>query len=122
MRKRIVLIAVLASALFLTACSAGSGTASQQTGDNSYSVSFDYWGGSVSHSLTLEKGDTLQVNITRDAGTIRLTITGADGNQIYAGNWKESSSFTVGVPTSQKYTVTVAGDNAKGRIDVSLAE
>ena len=118
MTKRLILLtAVLLAALSLGACAAGAQPAGQGD-DKAYSLAFTQWNGERNHELSLEAGDTLQVEIAHAGGDIRLSIHAIDGSAVYRGKGLTSCAFTVEVPASGRYVVTVLGKEASGQVSV----
>lgn len=118
MKRRIAFMVVILSAMCLTACGGVQGAVSEQGDEKAYSIDFTALNTAKAHELLLEKNDTLQVEITHNRGNIKLAIQGKDGHEAYAGNRLLSSVFTVGIPESGKYTVTVAGENSDGSVRI----
>ncbi len=121
MTKRLVtLMAVLLAALGLCACATGA-QHTEQASDTAYSVAFTAWSGERNHELTLNEGDLLQVEITHAGGDIRLSIHAMDGSAVYRGKGLTSCAFTVEVPASGRYVVTVLGKDASGQVEVEAS-
>lgn len=102
--------------LLLSGC--GQEQYEEQKADKSYTISFSRLDTAKSHSLSLDQGELLAVEIVCEGGDIKLQIKGDDGAEAYSGNRLATSSFTVGVPAEGSYTVTVTGERAKGRVKV----
>ncbi len=117
MAKQLALMLILMLTIVLGACAAGAQPAGQGD-DKAYSLAFTQWNGERNHELSLEAGDTLQVEITHGGGDIRLSIHAMDGSAVYRGRGLTSCAFTVEVPASGRYVVTVLGKDANGQVSV----
>ena len=74
--------------------------------------------GTDQHSLALRQGDCLQIRFETEKGSLTMEITGPDGNEVYSGNGRETTDFTVTVPESGLYAITVSARQAQGSISV----
>ena len=119
MRRFIVLtLALLTAAAALCGCVQESFVGRCEKNPDGYIAEFERMDGSDSHVLTLKKGDVLDVRITVDSGSLRLTIAG--GNSIlYAGNGTAASDFTLNIPSDGKYTVTLDARHAAGMVRIT---
>lgn len=86
---------------------------------DSYTLDIDHMNGEDSHTLELQAGDALQVHFSLEKGSLKLTITAPDGTEVYAGNGTEAADFTVNIPESGIYTVSVTARNVAGGIRLS---
>ena len=75
--------------------------------------------GADSHTLELQAGDALQIRFSPEKGSLKLTITAPDGAEVYTGNGTEAADFTVNIPESGIYTVSVEARNAAGTLRLS---
>ncbi|KPU42866.1 hypothetical protein OXPF_36340 [Oxobacter pfennigii] len=112
----VILLFVLA--LHLTVCGKVQGVITEEGDENAYSIEFSKLNTEKTHELLPGKNYKLQVEITHKGGNIKLAIEGEKGYRAYTGNNLTSCIFTVGVPESGKYTVTVGGENAGGKVRV----
>lgn len=62
------------------------------------------------------QGDTLQIQVTTQSGSISMNIQDADGNVVFEQRDMGTGSFQV--PVSGKATVTVTADHHKGSFSV----
>lgn len=72
------------------------------------------------HTLDLQTGDTLKIQLETLKGSLYMEIKALDGTAIYRGNGKEITDFTVNITESGVYTIVVCARHAKGgmiRID-----
>ena len=69
-----------------------------------------------SSSLTLAKGDSLQVSVAQEAGTVDVTV-GIDGKEpIYEGKCLDDKEFTLNILEAGDYLIAVTGHNARGSV------
>lgn len=118
MTSRLLACAVLLLAFYLTACESTQGTMTEKADDKTYALEFSGLTAERTYAWALNQGDTLQVEIDRRGGDIRLDIRKEDGQEAYAGNRLSSCFFTVGVPQTGTYCVTVLVQNAEGAVRI----
>jgi hypothetical protein len=109
-------------ALCLAACGGAPEAVTEEGDETGYSIEFSALNTEKVHEFSLAEGDRLRVEVTHKGGRIRLTIRREEGDEIYTGNGLISRSFTVGIPESGRYTVTVAGEKADGRVKIEKTE
>lgn len=85
---------------------------------DAYLLDIRQMNGTDQHTLALQKGDSLRVYFKTGKGTLHMEITAPDGTVIYCGNGTETTDFTVNIPQSGVYTITVAARHAKGTIHI----
>lgn len=86
-----------------------------------FTVDFREWSASSKFSLSLEKGDILQIEVAREEGKIALTVSGKNGSEPYTGSKLETGLFTVTVSETDEYEVRITGENATGKVMVKNA-
>ncbi|MHC5229573.1 hypothetical protein ACYSNW_15010 [Enterococcus sp. LJL99] len=70
-----------------------------------------------SQELTLKKADKVICEIDNEAGEITITITHVGKDELIKKNYKrEKDQFTFEVPNDGKYTISVSGNKAKGKV------
>ena len=112
------LLLVAGYALFLLCLNQPGFTGSRVKNPDAYLLDIRRMNGTDQHSLALQQGDCLQIHFKTEKGTLTMEITGPDGREVYSGNGQETTEFTVTVPESGLYTITVAARQAKGSISV----
>ena len=78
--------------------------------------------GADSHTLNLTAGDVLQVAFETEKSSLHMEITAPDGTILYAGNGEEATAFTISIPQTGAYTVSVEARHAEGKISIRLKE
>jgi hypothetical protein len=111
---------IIAIIIALTGCNPTKGSIiilenSEGTG---CSMELREWSEENKCKLQLNKGDELWVEISRESGTIALSICGKNGDQAYTGNDLQSCSFSVTVSETDEYAINISGTNATGRISI----
>lgn len=114
------LLLVAGYALFLLCLNQPGFTGSRVKNPDAYLLDIRRMNGTDQHSLTLQQGDCLQIHFKTEKGTLTMEITGPDGREVYSGNGQETADFTVTVPESGLYTITVSARQAQGSISVQL--
>ena len=116
MTSRLLACAVLLLALCLTACESPRGTLKEKADDTTYAIEFAGLTAERTYMWSLSQGDTLHVEINHRSGDIRLDIQSETGTEAYTGNRLTSGFFTVGIPETGAYRVTVSTQNAEGAV------
>lgn len=88
---------------------------------NKYTLSFSVLNRTEKETLSLKKGQELKVMLALEEGTLSFEIGQKDKAAIYKGTDLESAEFSVSVPESGSYTISVTGKGAKGaaRLEVN---
>ncbi|MGI5854404.1 MAG: hypothetical protein ACOX8I_08800 [Bacillota bacterium] len=81
-------------------------------------IEFLEWSGQNKCELSLDKDDELQVVIACESGNVALEIRSKSGVKAYTGIDLQNCSFTVQVPESNEYVITIIGKRASGSISV----
>ena len=114
----LVLLCILASAVFWTAynsrCFVGSRTAEA----GFYQLDIDRMTGIDRFTMKLRAGDMLAVQFETVKGSIYMEIKEPDESFLYAGNGKGVSEFTVSISQSGTYSIYVEAHHAKGRVHI----
>ena len=126
-RNKAVLIVlpllVLAGIAVFLSCSNREGfTGSRVKNPDAYLLDIEKMHGTDLHTLELREGDVLQIQFETERGSLYMEIKAPDGINIYRGNGKETTDFTVNIRESGVYTIVVEAQRAKGTIHVQLKE
>lgn len=123
MKKLLCLLSLMLVMLLLAGCGSTAATfsGSRVTNDDQYVLEFSILDRSDTQTMTLSQGDQLDVTIDCGSGDIAVTIQMGDQEPIYRGNQLPSSAFSVGIPKSGEYALTVTGNNAKGKVSIVKA-
>lgn len=76
--------------------------------------------GTDTHTLELRTGDMLQIQFETTEGSLHLKIEAPDGTALYEGDGRTATDFTVNIPQSGAYSVTVEARRAKGNIHIQM--
>ncbi len=82
-----------------------------------YTLDIQEMNGTDSHTLTLQAGNVLHIELEPAQGELQLEIR-SSGVCLYSGNGSLCSAFDLTVPQDGEYTVSVAAKQAAGRVDV----
>ena len=74
----------------------------------------------IAEPFTLQKGDTIDVNVDRASGDLAITIGQEDRQPIYEGRNPQLGSFRVTVPEDGGYLLSVTGKQAQGNISFQI--
>ena len=81
---------------------------------DSYLLNIERMNGTDLHTLDLQTGDTLKIQLETLKGSLYMEIKAPDGTAIYRGNGKEITDFTVNITETGVYTIAVYARHAKG--------
>lgn len=120
MRKVFISGLIIATALSTTACKSNVKFDGERTGnDSEFILEYEMFNGSDSQDLKLQKGDTLEVDVVNDGGTLNMDIVKKDyGETLYEGENLRTSSFEIKAPEDGIYEVSVEGEKAVGEVTV----
>lgn len=93
-------------------------TGSRVKNPDSYLLDIERMNGTDTHSLYLQEGDELRVIFKTEKGSLKMEIKAPDGTSIFQGNGRETSDFTVKVPSDGVYTLVVEARQARGTVSV----
>lgn len=89
-------------------------TGSRVKNPDSYSLDIERMNGTDLHTLDLQAGDSLRIQLETLKGSLSMEIKASDGTTIYQGNGKEATDFTVNITEDGVYTIAVCARHAKG--------
>lgn len=120
MRKVFISGLIIVTALSATACKSNVKFDGERTGnDSEFILEYEMFNGSDSQDLKLQKGDSLEVEVVNDGGTLNMDIVKKDdGETLYEGENLRTSSFEIKAPEDGIYEVSVEGEKAVGEVTV----
>lgn len=126
MKKKITIWGILAALLltgifiYLKKNSQDTFFGSRIKNPDSYLLDISQMTGTDTHTLELEKGNTLKIQFEKEKGQLKLEIKAPDGTAVYEGNGENVTDFKIEVPMDGEYTIFVKAKNAQGKIHVQL--
>ena len=114
----LILLCVLASAVFSTACSSRCFVGNCAVTSDAFRLDIDRMTGTNKFTMELTAGDTLEIQFTAAKGSMQMEIKEPDGDTLYAGNGKGVSDFTVNIFKSGVYSIVVEAYHAKGSVHI----
>lgn len=123
-RPIVSLLFLIVILITLSACAATRGgiLILENPDGTGFTMDFNDWTSKNKCELSLSAGDILQIEVTREAGEINLTILGSTGTQPYTGNDLKSGLFTVTVYETDAYEIRINGKDATGKVVVKIVE
>lgn len=120
MRKILISGLIIATASSATACKGNVKFDGERTGnDSEFILEYEMFNGSDSQDLKLQKGDSLEVEVVNDGGTLNMDIVKKDdGETLYEGENLRTSSFEIKATEDGIYEVSVEGEKAVGEVTV----
>jgi hypothetical protein len=124
-RRSIVLVLELSLiAMFLAGCAKGgftSGVFEQNLGEDYWTVKYEKLDGYLQQKVEIS-GDgehIFSIDITTDSGALRLTITDAEGKELYTGKIDSTFAFKVGAKEAGTYHLQVDAYNHYGKFGIT---
>ena len=114
----LILLCVLASAVFSTACGSRCFVGNCAVTSDAFRLDIDRMTGTNKFTMELTAGDTLEIQFTAAKGSMQMEIKEPDGDTLYAGNGKGVSDFTVNIFKSGVYSIVVEAYHAKGSVHI----
>ncbi len=108
----LVLLLILSAGCGRTSVFDGSMTADE----NGFRMEYSVLNREETADLKLAEGDRLEVELYHDSGTVDVKIGQPGKDTIYTGTGQTDAEFTLEIPESGVYRVSVAGHQAKGRV------
>ena len=109
-------------AVFLFCCNQENFTGSRVKNPDEYLLDIEKMNGTDLHTLELQEGDVLQIELVTEKGELYMEIKAPDGTAVYRGNGKETTDFAVNIRESGVYTIVVEARRAKGTIHIRCEE
>lgn len=115
---------VLAFALLLalSGCRAAFFAGTSAKDKNQLDLDFVSMNTTETQMFKLHAGDLLEGQVEKRSGKISIQIEAVGGETVYEDADADSGSFTVEVPESGSYWVSVTGREAAGKVRIVLAE
>ncbi len=110
------LMPLLALLLLLTACQPAAFDGTLVKTPDIFALNFQSFHSTDTHTFALSEGDRIQVEITRKAGDIAVTIQQDGDTPVYQGTTPSPSAFQVAITKGGTYRVTVTGTHARGSV------
>lgn len=124
MKKNLVLgilvIILVLSFCCLTSCQKGSLNFSADDGIMEYKI--ENFSGEDERTFDCEEDIELEVRIEKLSGKIDIKIIGENGEKVYASNNAESGTFSLIIPKSSLYTITLDCKNTTANITISYVD
>lgn len=118
MKKMKSLTAAAFIILLFTSCSFAQFDGSRTGNESQLIMSFKILNTTDNQMLTLEQGDIIDFEIVNESGKIDIVLQKDKETPVFTGKEIPTNSFTVEIPVSGKYKVSVTGHNAKGSVSV----
>lgn len=115
-----ILLTIFIVSFCLTCCSTeDTFVGNKISNEDSFKMDYSILNCQEDASLKLEAGDTLDVVIAHEAGTVDVTVGMDDSDPIYEGNGLTNISFTLNITESGHYQIHVTGHEAAGSVTFS---
>jgi hypothetical protein len=109
---------VIAIIFTLTACTITKGSIliRENMKGTGCEIEFKEWSAQNKCNLSLNKNDTLQIEVVCESGEIGLAIRGKNGSEAYTGSGLDIGIFTVTVSEMDEYVIQISGKSANGKV------
>lgn len=74
----------------------------------------------MEETYSLQAGDAIAVTMEVESGRLDVVIAQKDGDVVYRGNEIQSGAFVLDITETGKYTITVTGDNGRGKLTFEM--
>lgn len=118
MKRITAAMLTLAVLLICVGCAAPAFVGSRQSSEYRFHLDYTALNEETSGELILAAGDSLCVDIRQTEGTVDLTVGISGEAPIYQGNDLTEIQFTLNIPASGNYCVSVSGHKAVGSVTV----
>lgn len=116
---RLMILGVLI--LLITAgCSKQVFNGSVTGNDEQFLLDFSILNTTKTHDIKLEKEQNVDVVFEVESGKLEIFVEDTSGEKIYEGNTDTSGKFTLGIPKTDTYKISVTGKKAKGHISFEV--
>ena len=105
MKKIFIFLIVLLFIFSLIACSSIRFDGNRTGNDNEFIMDFKVLNITDHQMLKLEQGDTVEVEVVIDSGTLNVEVLNDDNELVYRGNDIPTSSFKIDILESGTYIV-----------------
>lgn len=78
--------------------------------------------GTDRHTMALQAGDVLQIRFACSSGALYLSITAPDGTNIYSGDGRQVTQFSLTVPSTGDYMFCVTARHGQGHLQIQKEE
>ena len=89
---------------------------------DSYILDIERMNGTDRHTLELQEGDVLDIQFETRKGSLCMEIHAPDGSEIYSGNGKDTTTFSINIREKGTYTIVVKARHAKGTIHIQCGK
>ncbi len=89
---------------------------------NRFVLDFNVLNKTFTHTMELETGDVLDVEITKEKGEIDIAVTDSEEKVIYKGDNASSNKFSIVISKDDEYLFEVTGRKAAGYVSFILKE
>jgi hypothetical protein len=118
MKKISVLFITLLILISLSACGRASFNGSRTGNDSQLIMDYKIFNTTEEQFLTLEQGDTLDVQVVSNSGKLDIAVGIEEETPIYTGEDVPTSSFKLEISQEGIYKVSVIGHKAKGSVSI----
>lgn len=87
---------------------------------NQYSIGAEYLNDTLNHEIMLKEGEYLDANFVVEDGELYVDICSEAGNFIFEKTISESSSYTLVVPETGNYEISITGKEAEGSLSFQI--
>lgn len=118
MKKVYSIILTLLLTVSLSACAFTKFNGSKTGNESSFLMSYKVLNTTFSQVLKLEKGDTVDFEVTNNSGSLHILLRKGEEEPVYEGTNVPTSSFQVRIAESGMYTASVTGKRARGSVSI----
>lgn len=117
-----IIILSMAILLILFGCGKRTFDGSSTGNDEQFILDYSIMNCTKTNDMKLEKGANINVVIENESGNLDILIADSDGEKVYKGDDVTSGEFSVEIPKTDTYKVSVTGKNAKGNVSFKVGK
>lgn len=118
-RRLFTIQAIIIMAVSLCACGSNDNAKfnGSKTGDaQHFDIDFDILNTTYTHELVMEEGESIEISIEKESGSISLLVQMESEDSVYQGDDVDTGEFEVIISEAGTYTLSVTGKKAKGHV------
>jgi hypothetical protein len=117
-----VLILSIGVLFILMGCKNQNFDGSSTGNDEQFIIDYSIMNCTKTNDMKLEKEANINVIVENKSGDLDILITDSSGEKIYKGDNATSGKFSIEIPKTDTYKISVTGKNAKGNVSFKVAK
>lgn len=111
---------VITTLFMVTGCKEPDFNGSRTGNDEQFLIDYSIMNCTKTNDMSLKKGESINTIIDNKSGHLDILITDSEGEKIYKGDDVTSEKFSIEVPKTDTYKISVTGKKAKGNVSFKV--